>query len=65
MEWMDEPDREEFDYAGLKCLILRHPELKHLNGYVALLKKETEITGRKAIGGLVLIAPTGGIWCPK
>jgi hypothetical protein len=35
---MDEPDREEFEHAGLKCLILRHPELKHLNGYVALPK---------------------------
>jgi len=38
MEWMDEPDRQEFEHAGLKCLILRHPELKQLNGYVALPK---------------------------
>lgn len=38
MEWMDEPDRQEFEHAGLKCLILRHPELLHLNGYVALPK---------------------------
>jgi len=36
MEWMDEPNREEFEHAGLKCLILRNPELLNLNGYVAL-----------------------------
>lgn len=38
MEWMDEPNRQEFEHAGLKCLILRNPELFHLNGYVALPK---------------------------
>ena len=36
MEWMDEPDREEFEHAGYKCLILRHPELGHLCGYVGI-----------------------------
>lgn len=36
MEWMDEPNRQEFEHAGLKCLILRTPELLQLNGYVAL-----------------------------
>lgn len=36
MEWIDEPNRQEFEHAGLKCLILRNPELLHLNGYVAL-----------------------------
>jgi len=36
MEWMDEPDREEFEHAGLKCLILRHHEMLHLNGYVGV-----------------------------
>jgi len=35
-EWLDEPNREEFEHAGLKCLILRHPELGQLNGYVAV-----------------------------
>ena len=35
-EWFDEPNREEFEHAGLKCLILRHPELGHLNGYVTV-----------------------------
>ena len=34
-EWLDEPNRDEFEHAGLKCLILRHTELGHLNGYVA------------------------------
>lgn len=37
-EWMDEPDREEFEHSGLKCLVLRHPELKLLCGYVGVLK---------------------------
>jgi len=37
-EWLDEPDRDEFEYAGLKCLILRHPEIGHLCGYVAVPK---------------------------
>lgn len=35
-EWNNEPDKVEFVYCNFKCLILRHPELKHLNGYVAL-----------------------------
>ena len=42
MEWENEPDREEFEHAGLKCLILRHSELKHLCGYVALVKGHSE-----------------------
>lgn len=37
-EWLDEPDREEFEHAGLKCLILRHHELLNLNGYVGVPK---------------------------
>ncbi|MBA7548936.1 hypothetical protein ES705_41404 [subsurface metagenome] len=37
-EWLDEPDRDEFEHAGLKCLILRHYELGHLCGYVAVPK---------------------------
>jgi len=35
-EWLDEPNREEFEHAGLKCLIIRHPELGHLCGYLAV-----------------------------
>lgn len=38
MEWMNEPDREEFEHAGLRCLILRHDEMKHLCGYVGVPK---------------------------
>ncbi len=38
MEWLDEPHRDEFEHAGLKCLILRHHELEHLCGYVAVPK---------------------------
>jgi len=35
-EWETEPDKVEFEYKGFKCLILRHPTLLHLNGYVGL-----------------------------
>jgi hypothetical protein len=38
-EWLDEPDREEFEYSGYKCLILRHPEYLHLCGYAEVTKK--------------------------
>lgn len=37
--WMTESDREEFDHAGLKCLILRHAKMRHLCGYVGLTEK--------------------------
>ncbi|HUU65476.1 MAG TPA: hypothetical protein VMW37_05160 [Dehalococcoidales bacterium] len=37
-EWLDEPHREEFEHAGLKCLILRHHELGHLCAYVGVPK---------------------------
>ena len=35
---MDEPNKGEFEHGGLKCLILRHGELGHLCGYVAVPK---------------------------
>lgn len=35
-EWLDEPDRQEFEHAGYKCLILRHTELGHLCGYTSV-----------------------------
>jgi len=38
-EWLDEPNREEFEHAGLKCLILRHTELGHLCGYIAISRE--------------------------
>lgn len=34
--WQSEPDRIEFEHAGLPCLITRHEELGHLCGYVAV-----------------------------
>lgn len=37
-EWENEPDKVEFEYLGFKCLILRNPELKTLNGYIGLPK---------------------------
>lgn len=33
-----EPDREEFEYNGYKCLIQRHLEMGHLCGYVGVSK---------------------------
>lgn len=33
---LKEPDREEFEYSGYNCLILRHPELGLLCGYVGV-----------------------------
>ncbi len=33
-----EPDREEFEHAGYKCIILRHYELGMLCGYVGVKK---------------------------
>ena len=32
--WHNEPDLGEFKVAGLRCAIIRHPELGHLCGYV-------------------------------
>jgi hypothetical protein len=34
--WLEEPDRIEWQHEGLTCLILRHPQLGHLCGYVAI-----------------------------
>jgi len=36
--WMDEPDRVEFRYNGLDCLIVRNERMFNLCGYVALPK---------------------------
>src|SRR5688572_11433893 len=34
--WQTEPDRVEFEHAGLPCLMSRHPTLGHWCGYVAV-----------------------------
>ena len=34
--WEGEPDRDEWMCGSLPCLILRHPELGHLTGYVGV-----------------------------
>jgi hypothetical protein len=34
--WQNEPDRWEFDHAGLSCLVHRHPSLGHFCGYVGV-----------------------------
>ncbi|MCK9556383.1 hypothetical protein M0R36_11335 [bacterium] len=33
-----EGDKHRFSYKGFDCLIIRHPEKGHLNGYVAITK---------------------------
>lgn len=37
-EWTLEPDKVEFEYRGVDCLILRHDQGKHLCGYFAIPK---------------------------
>jgi len=37
-QWDNEPDRVEWTYLNLKCLILRASEMRHLCGYVGLPK---------------------------
>lgn len=32
--WLTEPARLEWEHAGMRCLILRHPTMRHLCGYV-------------------------------
>ncbi len=36
--WETEPDRKEFTAHGLRCVIKRHPTMKHLCGYVEVPK---------------------------
>ena len=36
--WENEPDRKEFMAHGLRCVIKRHPTMKHLCGYVEVPK---------------------------
>jgi len=33
-QWWTEPDHKEWERHGLKCVVHRHPTLKHLCGYV-------------------------------
>lgn len=42
-EWETEPDRKEGVYKGVKWLILRMPETKHLCGYVQVPKEFCDI----------------------
>ena len=35
-EWTNEPNRIDFTYKGYDCIILRHPKLGHLNGYIGI-----------------------------
>ena len=35
-EWEGEPDKEEFIWSELPCIIRRHPTLGHLCGYVGV-----------------------------
>lgn len=34
--WLNEPDRKEWTAHGLPCVIIRHPHMGHLCGYVGV-----------------------------
>lgn len=34
--WLDEPDRIEWRFEGIPCLLTRHPSMGHLCGYVGM-----------------------------
>lgn len=38
LAYLTEPDREAFVHDGYTCVIIRHPDLKHLCGYVGIPK---------------------------
>lgn len=38
-KWETEPDKESFEHAGLKCVVIRHDSMKHLCGYVEIPKE--------------------------
>src|SRR5690349_15430772 len=56
--WQQEPDRAEWEHAGLPCLAIRHPFFGHWCGYVgvppshAYYGKETDIPQVDVHGGL-------------
>lgn len=72
-----EPDREEFQHAGYKCLIQRHYELGHLCGYVGVKKRHPcygknddrmpydDLFPVHVHGGLTFSDEGDGSWHPK
>lgn len=38
--WDMEPDRKRFDCDGYPCLILRHPSIGHLCGYIGVPRQD-------------------------
>lgn len=41
-KWLNEPNEEKFEHAGLKCAIIRHQHLGHLCGYVGVTKRHRD-----------------------
>lgn len=68
--WQAEPDRVEFEHAGLPCLITRHAQNGNLCGYVAVPPGHPlhganpfDINVGAAHGGVNYGAPCGGHIC--
>lgn len=68
--WMTEPDRVEFEYQGMRCLMVRNPQLFNWCGYVGVEKqfpiygKEYEELGDIDVhGGLTFSSPCSGPIC--
>ena len=53
--WQDEPDRVEWEYAGFRCLVKRHPRFGNFCGYIALPAQHpwrTENSAPRCHGGI-------------
>ena len=61
-EWMQEPNREEWEHQGYMCQIVRHPQAGHLCGYVGIpeghpwFKKDYSDIDADVHGGLTYAA---------
>ncbi len=69
-EWDNEPDRKCWMHHGVPCLILRHPTVGHLCGYIGLLpdhpwhKKHYNAIDAECHGGLTSASPSNPLY-PK
>lgn len=72
-DFANEPDREEFEHAGYRCLIQRHPELGHLCGYVGVKEGHPcyaklpydDLFQIEVHGGLTFSKKGNGSWLPE
>ena len=72
-EWDDEPDRVEFEYAGLKCEVVRGP-MGSFNGYVSVpsdhpaygvdyMDWDSPAANLDVHGGITYAGMNGDMWC--